>query len=161
MKKLKVFAIATAVLLLGGCASPYQSYGFAGGFKETQLDTNVWRVFFEGNGYTKGDRAEDFAMLRSAELTLANGFTHFAFSSSKTGTDISSYSTPARAYSSSTSSSIRIYGGNTEIIAKPTATNIVVMFKGKPELNASVYDAIFICNSIGKKYEVVCNAPAR
>ena len=46
MKRLKGFAIFALVLLLGGCASPYQSYGFAGGFKETQLDTNVWRVFF-------------------------------------------------------------------------------------------------------------------
>lgn len=158
---MRYFLVSVMFASIVGCASPYQSYGFAGGFKETQLDTNVWRVFFEGNGYTKGDRAEDFAMLRSAELTLANGFTHFAFSISRTGTDISSYSTPARAYSSSTSSSIRIYGGNTEIIAKPTATNIVVMFKGKPEVNAFVYDATFICNSIGKKYEVICNSSKR
>jgi hypothetical protein len=154
-KSILTLAITFAIL---GCASPYQSYGFAGGFKETQLDTNVWRVFFEGNGYTQSDRAEDFAMLRSAELTLANGFTHFAFSSSKTGKDISTYSRPVRVYSSDTSSAIRVTGGTTEIISKPTATNIVVMFKGKPELNSAIFDATFICNSIGKKYEVVCNA---
>ena len=47
----------------------------SGGFTESQLDTNVFRVTFKGNGYTSPDRAEDMALLRSAELALQHGFT--------------------------------------------------------------------------------------
>jgi hypothetical protein len=156
---------------LFGCATAYQPDGISGGFKETQLDTNVWRVSFTGNGYTREDRAEDLALLRSAELTLANSFTHFAFSSSRTGTNVSSFTTPLRASTTGQanisgnniygSSTTRFSGGDTTFISKPSANNVVVMFKERPDINAMVYDAKFICNSIGKKYEVVCNAPRK
>lgn len=156
-------------VVVAGCATAYQPQGLSGGFTETQLDTNVWKVSFRGNGYTKGDKAEDFAMLRSAELALANGFTHFAFASSKTGVETSTMTTPTTSYTSGSagaygnniygSSTTRTYGGDTIFISKPSASNTVVMFKGKPDLNGMVYDASFLCNSLGKKYEVVCNAP--
>jgi len=128
----------------------------------------VWRVSFRGNGYTKEEKAEDFALLRSAELALANDFTHFAFSSSKTGSEVSSYTAPetattignANVYGNtiSGSSTTQYSGGGTTYISRPTANNVVVMFKGKPNINAMVYGANFICSSVGRKYEVVCNA---
>jgi len=34
--------------LLAACATPYQSKGYTGGFSETQLDVNVFRVNFNG-----------------------------------------------------------------------------------------------------------------
>ena len=43
------------------------------GFSETQLDTNVYTVRFSGNGYTSPSKAADFALLRSAEITLMRG----------------------------------------------------------------------------------------
>ncbi len=159
----------TALLL--GCATAYQPAGMAGGFTETQLDSNVWRVAFRGNGYTRGEKAEDFALLRSAELALANVFTHFAFSSSRTGTEVRLFTTPITATTSGSanvsgnsvfgSSTTRFSGGDTIYISAPTTNNVVVMFKGKPELNATVFDAGFICNSLGKKYEVTCNTPKK
>jgi hypothetical protein len=165
----KLLPVIATVSILAGCATAYQPQGFSGGFTETQLDTNVWKVSFKGNGYTKGDKAEDFAMLRSAELSLANGFTHFAFASSKTGVETSAMTTPTTSHTTgnasiygntiSGSSTTRTYGGETIFISKPSASNTVVMFKGKPDLNTMVYDANFICNSLGTKYKVVCNAP--
>ena len=169
--KHSIFSLIPLTALLFGCATAYQKEGLSGGFTETQLDTNVWRVSFRGNGYTRGEKAEDFAMLRSAELALANDFTHFAFSSSKTGTDVSSFTAPVTATTTgsanvygnriSGSSTTRYSGGNTTYISRPTANNVVVMFTGKPNVNGMVYDASFICNSLGKKYEVVCNAPKK
>ena len=143
-----IFSLIPLTTLLFGCATAYQPNGWSGGFTETQLDSNVWRVSFRGNGHTKGERAEDFALLRSAELALANGFTHFAFSSSKTGTEVSSHTTPvtatttgnANAYGNSIygSSTTQFSGGETTYISKPTANNVVVMFKDKPSLNTMV-----------------------
>jgi hypothetical protein len=168
MKSSLFYSCIPPAALLIGCATAYQPAGISGGFTETQLAPDVWRVAFRGNGYTRGERAEDFAMLRSAELTLANGFTHFAFLSSKTGTDVSSYTAPVTAtttgsayvYGNSISGSsiTRYTGGDTTYVSKPTANNTVAMFKVNPNISAMVYDANFICNSLGKKYEVVCNA---
>lgn len=168
MRRNFLTVIAT-VSILAGCATAYQQQGLSGGFTETQLDTNVWKVSFKGNGYTSGDRADDFAMLRSAELALANGFTHFAFASSKTGVETSTMTTPTTSYTSGSASvygnnvygnsTTRTTGGNTIFVSKPSANNTVVMFKGKPDVNSMVYDASFICNSLGTKYKVVCNAP--
>ncbi|GIX25986.1 MAG: hypothetical protein KatS3mg122_3217 [Caldimonas sp.] len=74
---MRTIAAISLAIFLGGCATTYQPEGFSGGFSETQLDTNVFRVSFRGNGYTRAERAEELALLRSAELTLKNGFTHF------------------------------------------------------------------------------------
>lgn len=56
-------------LLLAACATGYKPEGFSGGFFELQLSENVYRVSFDGNGYTGSRRAADMALLRSAELT--------------------------------------------------------------------------------------------
>ncbi len=169
--KRSIVSMMPLATLLFGCATAYQPQGLSGGFTETQLDTNVWRVSFRGNGYTRAEKAEDLALLRSAELALANDFTHFAFSSSKSGTDISSFTSPITSTTTGQanlsgnniygSSTTRFSRGNTTYISKPSANNVVVMFKGKPEINAMVYDANFICNSLGHKYEVSCNAPRK
>ena len=162
-------ALIAAIVTLAGCATAYQQKGFSGGFDETQLDTNVWRVSFRGNGYTKGERAEDFALLRSAELTLANGFTHFAFAESRTGSEVSTYTAPTTSYTTGSANIVgnNVYGnattstrgGGTTFIHRPSAVNTVVMFKGKPDSSNMMYDANFVCTSVGKKYEVVCNSP--
>ena len=164
----KLFALAA---VLSGCATAYQSEGLSGGFTETQLDTNVWRVSFQGNGYTKGEQANDYAMLRSAELTLANGYTHFAFAESKTGEKVTAITTPTTSYTSASAygsgnsvygtARTTTYGGNTTFISSPSSTNLVVMFKGKPDIGGMSFDASFVCNSLGKKYEVVCGAPRK
>ena len=110
-------------------------------------------------------------MLRSAELTLKNGFTHFAFASAKTGSETSVITTPTTSYTTEYvtaygntaygNATTRTTGGQTYYVSKPSANNTVVMFKGKPEVTAMVYDASFICNSLGMKYKVACNSPAQ
>lgn len=170
MKKLLAIVV-TLTITLAGCATGYQASGLTGGFTETQLATNIWRVNFEGNGYTRSERAADFAMLRSAELTLANGFTHFALADSKTATAISTFTAPttsnttfdANRFGNSISGTARTrtYGGGTTFISTPSANNTVVMFKGTPDAGGMIFDAGFICTSMGRKYEVVCNAPKK
>lgn len=159
----KVFAFIT-VALLAGCATSYQAQSFSGGFSETQLDKNVFRVTFKGNGYTQSERAEDFALLRSAELTLKHGFTHFAIIDGRQSNDYGVMTTPTQSY---TTGSVTSYGntaygsahttttgGQSFIIKKPSSTNTIVCFNGKPENGMFVYDAQFIYTSLTAKYGI-------
>lgn len=61
--------------LLGACATAYkpESLGNRGGYSETKRAPGVWQVWFVGNAQTTQDKADDFAMLRGAELCLAEG----------------------------------------------------------------------------------------
>lgn len=65
------------VFALNGCATNYQAAStFGYGFKETKLGPDRYRVTFKGNDMTDVDRATDFALLRCADLAIANGFSH-------------------------------------------------------------------------------------
>ncbi len=149
---------------LAACATAYQPQGLSGGFSETQLDRNVFRVSFKGNGYTSPERAEDLALLRSAELALKNGFTHFAIVDGRSRTDYSALTTPIQ---STTTGTVNTYGntayldtrtqstgGQTFVTARPSATNTIICFNGKPETTVFVYDAKFIYNSLAQQYGV-------
>lgn len=165
---IKKFGLASLVLALTGCMTPYTSDGLLGGYSEVQLSENVWRVSFQGNGYTSRERAVDMAMLRSADLTIQQGYNYFAFSDSKSRTDtVGVGTTPTTSYTTGSAyrSGNNVYGsatttttgGQAIFISTPTANNTVVMFKNKPEnVSGMVYSATFICNSLGKKYEVQC-----
>ncbi len=165
---MKKFAVLTVVVALAGCATGYQSSGFTGGFTESQLDANVWRVTFKGNGYTSADRAEDMTLLRCAELALKGGFTHFAIVAGRTSKEAFMVNTgPATATTTGTVS--HAYGGtynytaNTQVnsgpaivASRPSSSNTIVAFKGRPDnVQGQVYDAQFVYNSLGKKYGVV------
>jgi hypothetical protein len=153
-------------LILTGCATAYQPDGYGGGFSETQLDKNLFKVTFRGNGWTKPEVTDDFALLRGAELTLNNGFTHFAIIDSQLRDERRSYTTPTQSYTTANANAYgnsvygtaqtTTYGGQTIHSSRPTKTIVMVCFDEKPDIQEFVYDAKFICNSIGKKYDVLC-----
>lgn len=165
---MRALILVVLSLLVAGCATTYQPQSFSGGFSETQLDKNVFRVTFKGNGYTQGDRAEDFALLRSAELTLKSGFTHFVIVDGRSGTDYSSFTTPTQ---STTVGSATIYGntaygrssttttgGQSFLIRKPSASNTIVCLMARPD-GVFAYDAAFVYRSLTEKYGIA--APAK
>lgn len=165
---MKKIGLAALVLALTGCMTAYQPDGLTGGYTEVQLSENVWRVSFKGNGYTSRERAVDMALLRSADLTIQQGYNYFAFSESNNRTDtVGVGTTPTTSYTTGSAyrSGNNVYGsatttttgGQAIFISTPTANNTVVMFKNKPEnVSGMVYSASFICNSLGKKYDVQC-----
>ena len=152
----KLFAIFILVLMYSCTA--YQSSGFTGGWKETQLDENVFRVSFHGNGYTSSERVADFCLLRSSELTLANGFKYFVIIDGKEYTTQSTYTTPyqtsgsATTYGNTTTFNARTFGGQTYNISKPSSQNTIVCFKDKP--SGFSYNAEFLENSLKTKYGI-------
>jgi len=78
---------AAAVLVLGGAlsacetATPYQPLHAgsqdSGGYGETKIEADRWRVVFHGNSLTSRDTVESYLLYRAAELTVAQGFDWF------------------------------------------------------------------------------------
>ena len=165
MRQFKLL-LGIASCTLSACATPYQSSGFSGGFDEVALAPNVFRVSFRGNGYTGTDRAQNLALLRSADLTLQRGFKYFALADSSSSSSMSSYTTPTTANTTVNMTAFgntaygtartNYTGGQTFFISKPRSENIVVMFYESPQGVGIVFDAEFVCQSIGPKYKVTC-----
>ena len=154
----------SVIWFLSGCATKYQREGWGGGFTETQLGENIFQVSFRGNGYTRADRAADFALLRSAEVATSNGFRYFIVVDSEKGSTFSTYTAPTQSYTTANAS---VYGntaygsaittttgGETYLITKPSATNTIVCFKEKPDVSGLVFDAEFITKSLKDKYGI-------
>lgn len=45
-------------------------------------------------------------------------------------------------------------GGQTYFVSKPRATNTILCFKERPEINGLVFDAEFVAKSIKEKYAI-------
>lgn len=154
---------AVGVLLLAGCATSYQSTGFTGGYSETKLAPDVVRVVFRGNAYTKKERAQDLALLRAAELSLAAGYPYFMVLSENSETKAHSFTT---AGSSHTTGSAHFVGnqayysgqttyqpGQTMTFFKPE-TGILVRFLKEKQPDVFVFDAAFLLRELKEKYKV-------
>lgn len=86
-----VMACVFILLSTIGCATGYHPQAFSGGYSETRLAPDLFRVSFAGNGFTSAQRAYDFALLRAAELTATYGFSHFALVNENSGHSTSRY----------------------------------------------------------------------
>jgi hypothetical protein len=83
MNKIILALLILIAVAVSGCASqspannsaykPAKNSGF--GYKETLLGPNNYRVQFKSSGSTR--KAQDFALLRAAELTTENGYDWF------------------------------------------------------------------------------------
>ena len=75
---MKVSAVIGLIAMLGvGCTTAYQKAGLTGGFVETDLGKNAWRVTFSGNGYTSYETVQTFWLYRCCEIALDKGFDGF------------------------------------------------------------------------------------
>lgn len=163
MKTLAQILILAVAACLSGCATSYQRRSFTGGYTETQLAPDVFRVAFGGNGYTSQERAQDFAMLRAAELALQHGFTHLAVVDQRSSMTAHSSTTPGHA---TTTGSAYINGnqatysgyttytpGETMTFYKPETGIVVQFFKSKPDATFA-FDAAFLQQSIKQTYKI-------
>ena len=100
--------------------------------------------------------------MRSAEVTILNGFNYFIIVDSVRYSKTGAFTTPT---TSQTTASVYGYGnyaygrakntttgGQTYIYSKPRVINSIECFIEKPETDALVYDAPFIVKSIKGKY---------
>ncbi len=79
----------TAALSACVTSTPYQlnSKAASGGYSETKLEPNRFRVTFSGNTSTPREKVDDYLLFRAAELTLAQGFDTFTIADRHTDRD--------------------------------------------------------------------------
>jgi hypothetical protein len=96
-------AAAVALVLaagLAGCVSPtpYQpllrGHMAQGGYSETRIEPDRWRVTFSGNAVTSRETVEGYLLYRAAELTLQNGYDWFAMVDRQTDRNARTYVDP-------------------------------------------------------------------
>ena len=143
---------------LSSCATPYQRQGFfVAGYSEKQLAENIFQVAFHGNQNTGRERASDFALLRSAEVTTENGFRFFIVVAwVKDSSTTSRHSDTVYGYGNPVDESARTstYGDQTFVIRKPSATNTILCFKEKPDVVGPIFEAEFVRKSLRQKYGI-------
>ncbi len=179
MKNINRIFVLSAIIGISGCATGYKSDGFTGGYSDTQLAPDMYRVVYRGNAYTAPERAQDLALLRASELTLQLGFTCFAIIDETHSTTTSSFTTPGHAettaYTTGQSSGkiyVNPYGGSysgtssaytkanttytppkTHVFYKPKTGIMVKAFQTKPE-GFFTFDAAFLQQSLKQKYQI-------
>ena len=167
----QMFVLALSLMLLG-CATPYQKNGLTGGFDETILSPNVFRVSFQGNGYTSLERAKDYALLRCAEVSLEHGFKYFVVMDDGTRIKSDHVYIPGQTYASysGTTTAQVLPGGNVSAttrgsintittpgfafnVDKPNAAFRVLGLHNENDIPGA-FDAVFLRNSIRTKYKI-------
>jgi hypothetical protein len=87
--------VITLALLVGSCGTtPYQPDGLIGGYSDSQINANTYRISFEGQHITE-ESVDTYLLYRCAELILEMGFDCFTVVDSHVGG--TSYSEVSRA----------------------------------------------------------------
>jgi hypothetical protein len=137
MKQITVIVLALIIALLtSACATKYQPMGRTGGFTETRLAENIYRINFSGNGFVGSSTVTDYATLRAAELTLESGYLFFTVPEAEDTV------------------SMDVVGSNDNVSTyhKPRSDLTIVMHKTKPDHDGIVYDAEYVKQSIRTKH---------
>lgn len=149
-----IFIFSFALFFLTGCATKYQPMDATGGYKETQLVYNIFRVTFSGNGGVSKEKASDYALLRLAEVALMNGYNYFIIVDSDKYSSKDYFKTPTSYTKNYGTNRVTSSGGETFEYSKPTTSNTIVCYKERPDNDVIVYDAKFLVNSLKSKYEI-------
>ncbi len=153
----RAFRLCFALTLLPffACATPYQKLGFGGGYSDTQIDSNTFRVEFKANKYTPLATVRNYLFYRCAELTAEAGYDYFVIEGDNSGPGQNGFSTPGTNNSTTTGSAIETGNTLSEIattmgkyIPVPAfhstgdgASTVIKVFKGKPSGNLTAYNA--------------------
>jgi hypothetical protein len=156
-RMLRTCALLLVILAIAACSTPYQSNGFTGGYKDTQIDANTFSVTFEGNGYTSASQVDKYLLYRCAELTAQAGADYFVIlqtaDQSRSATVVTQG--PTQYFSTGPSTVMAVPGpALASNIRFPTSTAMIKVFTGpKPELpNAFVAKEVlhYLGKSISK-----------
>lgn len=154
------------VFVLSGCnTGQYQSFQSGVGYQSEQTEDNSYYVTYTGTRTTKTEKVNDFALLRSAELTLEKGYVYFviikAENNKDAGNNLSNMS--ARALTGGSQARVPTAGtgvsaGTPSVAMGPTGPKVkseltIAMFKEKPR--GVSYKADRIVQAIKEEYGMV------
>lgn len=120
---MKQIIIILLVILLVACATAYQPMSSTGGFYHQKISENAYIIGFRGNGFTDARRANDFALLRAAEIGSKLGYTHFVV---EVTLDKSKSELVSTGSTTSTSGNLYGYGNSVSYNETSTTTNNVM-----------------------------------
>jgi hypothetical protein len=167
MVKMALFCVASvAAMALCSCATSYQTAKGGTGYASTQTATNEFDVSFQGNADTEVERAYDFALLRSAEVTLEHCCRFFSVLDVTNTSSAKRYTSVYRTYCSMPMVGAQDFG-RYDYIAAPSMVQVqqpsiyftpgVVLhircFPEKPE-RSFAYDAEALRQTLRKTYKL-------
>lgn len=136
--------------LIASCTTPYQKqtwYAYRGGYSETKLSDNSFLVVFNGNGWTDSNKVFDFALRRSAEITLENGFNYFIID--KQSNDKLRQQTYSQGLAGAVAG---------QLIPRPSSSHVIICYKERPEDTEDlrkIYDAQVWVKKIKSRYKPI------
>lgn len=139
-------------LILTGCATPYQTSGFRGGVSATPLNDSVYEIRARGNGYTSASTTKDHALLKSAEICIEKGFSHFIPISSNQSSRKQTYTN--NTYNTNCyGNSCTTTGGGSMTFIKPSSDMTIKLFKSSESKPDTSYSCSIIYNNLAPKYK--------
>jgi hypothetical protein len=153
MRRYGIAVGLAAIVVLSGCATAYQEKGYTGGFSETMLAPDTFKVQFSGNAYTSAERASDFVVLRAADKSIELGCNYFAVAGEANGASVGSFTAGGAGWGHRGA-----WGWSSTVpVVKPNSALLVKCFPEKPE-GINVLDAHFVDQSIRTKYGLKSHA---
>lgn len=151
--KVKLFLLIS--LFLAGCTTGnYQRFNDGVGYQETQLNTNEYNVTYTGTRSTNIKKVNDFVLLRSAEITLENGYKYFMITEAKNNRyevgSTRSSSTEVAMIENRMPSIPGTWAGSNSPQAK--SEMIILMYNEKPD--GIAYDAKQIETALKNEYQI-------
>ena len=85
MIKFKIVFMLFSIILISSCATTYKraSSPESVGYYDSLLQQNMYEVTFNGNSDVSTTTAQDYALLRAAEICIENGYKTFDIINSK------------------------------------------------------------------------------
>jgi len=150
---MKVIPLVLLLLLLGACAKPLQPDNYPEQISSTQLDNNTFQVSYPGSTNSADEKTIDLALLRSAEVALANGFNYFVIvNNGESDADALKASGQDESGLENIAHEPTLYRGKRYVHANPDATNTIVCFQEKPD--GFAYVALFVKATLRSKYQL-------
>ena len=75
---MKISILATILISLFACATPYQPLSFSGGYTDMQVGRGKFFITVEGNGFTSSSTVQRYLHRRAYELCSQHGFTAYS-----------------------------------------------------------------------------------
>jgi len=135
--------ILPLLILLSACSTPYKPSHGGTGYSDTQVNTDSFIVGFKGGSPL---RTKELALLRSAEVTLANGYSYFVVTQVD---DLSTVRTHTEPYGYSIHDRYYLYQDRTHTVTKPHFVYTIVCYEDRPPHS---YDAKMVLKNMSAKY---------
>ena len=159
---LSVFAVSAAALLVCSCATGYRPIDHGTGYSDSQVAPDEFRVSFQGNGNTSPQKADDFVLLRAAQVARQHGFPWFAVLDVTNTSSVRPYTSQFRYYAAPLPSPYSPYGSGAQysgsyvtseqrgVYVRPGSTLLIKGYAIKPA-KPFTYDAKALEHSLVAK----------